>query len=157
MRGGIQRGMDLFCHRNEILDRAQRKRNPKPQDVATATLRIPDGPQKYPGRRPAAPRNTFLPLLSFDPGGIRKVLPRRACPDGSQHTRLGRRCQSSIRFEVDRVSKAHEIRVPGFVTSNAGFCQLMLRAAYFFSSLSSTSKNSSTKFGSKCLPASSLR
>src|SRR5690348_1004047 len=49
--------------------------------------------KKCPGRRPAAPGNTSLPLLSFDPGGVRKDPPRRACPDERKHTRIDKRCQ----------------------------------------------------------------
>jgi hypothetical protein len=41
---------------------------------------------KYPGRIPAAPKDSSLPLLSFDPGGVRKALPRRSCPDVRKHT-----------------------------------------------------------------------
>ena len=48
---------------------------------------------EYPDRRPAAPRGTSLPLLSFDPGGVRQALPRRACPDARKDTRIERRCQ----------------------------------------------------------------
>jgi len=44
-------------------------------------MRAETPPNQYPGRRPAAPRNVSLPLLSLDPGGVRRVLPRRACPD----------------------------------------------------------------------------
>ncbi len=49
--------------------------------------------KKYPGRIPAAPRDTSLPLLSFDPGGVRQALPRRACPDGSKDNRGRCDCQ----------------------------------------------------------------
>ena len=56
------------------------------------------GGKIYPGRRSAAPRVSSLPLLSFDPGGIRKALPRRACPDVGKHTRCERGCQISGRL-----------------------------------------------------------
>ncbi len=46
-----------------------------------------------PGRIPAAPRNVFLPLLPFGPGGVRRVLPRRACPDVCKDTRRPELCQ----------------------------------------------------------------
>src|SRR5512143_3573010 len=49
--------------------------------------------RKSPSRLPAAPRDTSVPLLSFDPGGVGKALPRRACPDENKDTRCTNQCQ----------------------------------------------------------------
>jgi hypothetical protein len=65
--------------------------------------------KKYPDRRPAAPADSSLPLLSFDPGGIRKAAPRRACPDGCKDTRCKRGCQ--LAFNIYFQNELLRVRV----------------------------------------------
>ena len=78
-------------------------------------MRRDDFINKYPGRWSAAPRDTPLPLLSFDPGGVWQALPRRACPDVGKDTRCAKACQSKMFVERWTVFNILEMKSKEFL------------------------------------------
>ena len=58
---------------------------------------------------PAAPGDTFLPLLPFGPDGIRRAPPRRTHPDGGEDTRCTGGCQQHFIFRINPIQSVKNL------------------------------------------------